>query len=79
MRIHEVVEPHDALFAGPGERDGDLAVMGGSGGEDRSDGDAPPLRAAVPVQRRPAPKPPLTDDTDLHLLVDGRRLDAMQQ
>jgi hypothetical protein len=22
---------------------------------------------------------PLTDDTDLHLLVDGRRLDAMQQ
>ena len=37
--IHEVVEPHEALFAGPGERDGDLAVMGGSGGEDRSDGD----------------------------------------
>ncbi len=37
--IHEVVEPHDALFAGPGERDGDLAVMGGSGGEDRGDGD----------------------------------------
>ncbi len=25
--IHEVVEPHDALFAGPGEQDGDLAVM----------------------------------------------------
>ena len=37
--FHEVVEPHDALFAGPGERDGDLAVMGGSGGEDRGDGD----------------------------------------
>ena len=35
----EVVEPHDALFAGPGERDGDLAVMDGSGGEDRGDGD----------------------------------------
>ena len=39
--IHEVVEPHDALFAGPGERDGDLAVMGGSGGEDRGDGTMP--------------------------------------
>ena len=26
--IHQVVEPHDALFAGSGERDGDLAVMG---------------------------------------------------
>ena len=26
---HQVVEPHDALFAGSGERDGDLAVMGG--------------------------------------------------
>ena len=37
--IHEVVEPHDALFAGPGERDGNLAVMDGSGGEDRGDGD----------------------------------------
>ena len=37
--IHEVVELHDALFAGPGERDGDLAVMDGSGGEDRGDGD----------------------------------------
>ena len=39
--IHEVVEPHDALFAGPAQRDGDLAVMGGSGGEDRGDGTMP--------------------------------------
>jgi len=49
--IHKVVEPYDALFAGPGERDGNLAVVGGRGGEDRGDRDDPV--SGIPRVKRP--------------------------
>src|SRR5215469_9332915 len=38
--VHDVVAPGDALLAGPGERDGDLAVMGRGRSEDGGDRDA---------------------------------------
>jgi hypothetical protein len=38
--VHDVVAPGDALLAGPGEGDGDLAVMGRGRSEDGGDGDA---------------------------------------
>ena len=49
--IHEIVEPNGTLFAGPGERDGDLAVMGGSGGENGGDRDA--AIGGIPRVKRP--------------------------
>src|SRR5271168_1381185 len=38
--VHEVVAPSDALLAGPGERDGDLAVVGRCRSENGGDRDA---------------------------------------